>query len=56
MVGITAGVSASEWTAELYIDNLTDEDYATLRADFGWGPQLHWGYKRLMRAEFNLYF
>ena len=29
---------------------------ATLRTDFGWGPQLHWGYKRLMRAEFNLYF
>ena len=25
MVGITAGVSNDQWTAELYVDNLTDE-------------------------------
>ena len=26
MLGITAGVSASNWTAELFIDNLTSEE------------------------------
>ena len=25
MVGMSAGVSNDEWTAELYVDNLTDE-------------------------------
>ena len=24
-MGLTAGVSSDEWTAELYVDNLTDE-------------------------------
>ncbi len=26
MLGITAGVSSSNWTAELFIDNLTSEE------------------------------
>ena len=25
MLGLTAGVSSDDWTAEAYIDNLTDE-------------------------------
>jgi iron complex outermembrane receptor protein len=53
---VTYTAGSERWDLAFAVDNLTDEEYATLRADFGWGPQLHWGYKRLMRAEFNLYF
>ena len=53
---VTYQPASARWDLSLAADNITDEDYATLRADFGWGDQLHWGYKRMMRAEFNLYF
>lgn len=44
------------WELAIAGDNLTDEDYAAFRADFGLGPQLHWGYTRMLRAEFNIWF
>ena len=48
--------SSEAWDFAIAVDNLTDKDYATLRGDFGWGPMLHWGYKRMIRAEFNMHF
>ena len=48
--------SSEAWDFAIAVDNLTDQDYATLRGDFGWGPMLHWGYKRMIRAEFNMHF
>ena len=53
---VTYQPESARWDVSLTADNITDEDYAAFRADFGWGDQLHWGYKRMMRAEFNLYF
>jgi iron complex outermembrane receptor protein len=44
------------WELALAGDNLTDEDYASFRWDFGLGQNLHWGYQRLLRAEFNIWF
>ncbi len=44
------------WELAIAGDNLLDEEYAASRADFGLGQQLHWGYKRMLRAEFNIYF
>lgn len=48
--------SSEAWDFAIAVDNLTDKDYATLRGDFGWGPMLHWGYKRMIRAELNMRF
>jgi iron complex outermembrane receptor protein len=48
--------SSEAWDFAIAVDNLTDQDYATLRGDFGWGPMLHWGYKRMIRAELNMHF
>jgi iron complex outermembrane receptor protein len=44
------------WELALAGDNLTDEEYASFRWDFGLGQNLHWGYQRLLRAEFNIWF
>ena len=44
------------WELAIAGDNLTDEDYAAFRADLGLGPALHWGYTRMLRAEFNIWF
>ena len=48
--------SSEAWDFAIAVDNLTDKDYATLRGDFVWGPMLHWGYKRMIRAELNMRF
>ncbi|MDG1035117.1 MAG: TonB-dependent receptor, partial [Luminiphilus sp.] len=48
--------SSEAWDFAIAVDNLTDKDYATFRGDFGWGPMLHWGYKRMIRAELNMRF
>lgn len=53
---VTYTAGSGRWDLAIAADNITEEDYATLRADFGWGPQLHWGYQRMVRSEFNLYF
>ncbi len=53
---VTYTAGSERWDLAIAADNITDEDYATIRADFGWGAQLHWGYKRMVRAEFNVYF
>ena len=53
---VTYTAGSERWDLALAADNITDEDYAAIRGDFGWGPMLHWGYKRMVRAEFNLYF
>jgi iron complex outermembrane receptor protein len=44
------------WEFAIAGDNLTDEEYAAFRWDFGLGQNLHWGYQRLVRAEFNIKF
>jgi len=44
------------WELALAGDNLTDEDYGAYRGDLGLGEVIHWGYKRMVRAEFNIYF
>ena len=53
---VTYTAGSERWDLAIAADNITDEDYATIRADFGWGAQLHWGYQRMVRAEFNVYF
>ncbi len=53
---VTYVPSSEAWDFAIAVDNLTDKDYATLRGDFGWGPLLHWGYKRMIRAELNMHF
>ena len=53
---VTYTAGSERWDLAIAADNITDEDYATIRGDFGWGPMLHWGYQRMVRAEFNLYF
>ena len=53
---VTYTAGSERWDLAIAADNITDEEYATIRADFGWGAQLHWGYKRMVRAEFNVYF
>ena len=44
------------WELALAGDNLTDEDYGAFRGDLGLGEQIHWGYRRMIRAEFNIWF
>jgi iron complex outermembrane receptor protein len=44
------------WELALAGDNLTDEGYGAFRGDLGLGEQIHWGYKRMIRAEFNIRF
>ena len=44
------------WEFAIAGDNLADEEYASFRWDFGLGQNLHWGYQRLLRAEFNIRF
>lgn len=44
------------WELAVAGDNLTDKDYGAYRADLGLGSQIHWGYKRMIRAEFNIHF
>jgi iron complex outermembrane receptor protein len=53
---VTYVAGSEAWDFAIAVDNLTDKDYATLRGDFGWGPMLHWGYKRMIRAELNMRF
>jgi iron complex outermembrane receptor protein len=53
---VTYTAGSERWDLALAADNLTDEDYGAARADFGWGQHIHWGYKRMVRAEFNIYF
>lgn len=53
---VTYTAGSERWDLAVAADNLTDEDYAAARVDFGWGQHLHWGYKRMVRAEFNIYF
>jgi iron complex outermembrane receptor protein len=53
---VTYTAGSERWDLAVAGDNLTDEDYATIRTDFGWGPMLHWGYQRMVRTEFNLYY
>ncbi|MGI9288998.1 MAG: TonB-dependent receptor [Pseudomonadales bacterium] len=53
---VTYTAGSERWDLAIAADNIADEEYATIRADFGWGAQLHWGYKRMVRAEFNVYF
>jgi iron complex outermembrane receptor protein len=53
---VTYTAGSERWDLAIAADNITDEDYATIRADWGWGSQLHWGYQRMVRAEFNIYF
>ena len=53
---VTYTAGSERWDLAIAADNITDEDYATIRTDFGWGPMLHWGYQRMVRAEFNLHF
>ena len=44
------------WEFAVAGDNLNDEDYGAFRGDLGLGSQIHWGYKRMIRAEFNIWF
>jgi iron complex outermembrane recepter protein len=53
---VTYTAGSERWDLAIAADNITDEDYAALRSDYGWGTQIHWGYKRMVRAEFNVYF
>ncbi len=53
---VTYTPSSEGWDIAIAADNITNQDYAALRSDFGWGPMLHWGTKRMVRAEFNVYF
>jgi iron complex outermembrane receptor protein len=53
---VTYTAASERWDLAIAADNITDEDYAAARWDFGWGETLHWGYKRMVRAEFNIYF
>ncbi len=53
---VTYTAGSERWDLAVAADNLTDEDYAAYRGDFGWGQHLHWGYQRMVRAEFNIYF
>jgi iron complex outermembrane receptor protein len=55
---VTYTAGSERWDLAIAADNITDEEYATIRGDIGLGlgDSLHWGYKRLVRAEFNIYF
>ena len=53
---VTYTHGSERWDLALAADNLTDENYGTVRVDFGWGQHIHWGNKRMVRAEFNIYF
>ncbi len=53
---VTYTAGSDRWDLAIAADNITDEGYAAARWDFGWGQQVHWGYKRMVRAEFNAYF
>jgi len=53
---VTYTGESGRWDLAIAADNITDEDYAASRWDFGWGESLHWGYKRMVRAEFNINF
>ena len=49
---------SESWELAFAADNITDEDYAVTRIDFGigTGEQAMFGSPRLMRAEFNIWF
>lgn len=53
---VTYTPASERWDFAVAADNITDEDYAAARGDIGLGESIHWGYKRMVRAEFNVYF
>jgi iron complex outermembrane recepter protein len=53
---VTYTAGSGRWDLALAADNITDEGYGMARWDFGWGETIHWGYKRMIRAEFNINF
>jgi iron complex outermembrane receptor protein len=53
---VTYTPASERWDFAVAADNITDEDYAAVRGDIGLGESIHWGYRRMVRAEFNVYF
>ena len=53
---VTYTPASERWDFAVAADNITDEDYAAVRGDIGLGESIHWGYKRMVRAEFNVFF
>jgi iron complex outermembrane recepter protein len=58
---ITYTPEGDKWDIAIAADNITDEEYASVRLDTadvvpGLGDNLNWGLKRMVRAEFNIYF
>ena len=53
---VTYTAESGRWDLAIAADNITDEGYAAARWDLGGGEQIHWGFKRMVRAEFNIHF
>ena len=53
---VTYTAGSERWDIAIAADNITNEDYAAARYDLGLAETIHWGYKRMVRAEFNVYF
>ena len=48
--------ASGKWEIAIAGDNLTDEEYGSYRVDFDLGQQIHWGYRRMLRAELKVRF
>jgi iron complex outermembrane receptor protein len=55
---VTYTSGSGRWDLAIAADNITDEEYAAVRWELeeGWGESLHWGFRRMVRAEFNIHF